>query len=361
MEVRYAAGDGVLVARRDRWLLLGTSQGRSLTSLLDQLWDDLGQPAARSLALATVARHLPGTPVAWLDGASGDHVAEGGATATRHGDRWELAVGEPGPPASYRLVEGVVAARAVEVTGSMPLTTDGAAAPAAPGSVIDGIPAEILAAARTTPPPSYADAAPASDPEPEGSHTVRRQVAATDTDHDHHTVTRGAVASEPAGGHLEQTTSDTVLAVRCERGHLTDPVAAGCRACGAVVPAQEPQRVLRPQLGVLRLPDGELVPLDRPVVLGRQPAPSGPGDWPHLVTLPTDSTYLSRRHARIDLDGWHVLVRDLASRGGTTVFVPGRDPEKIRANEPYLLEHGTVLDLAGAFQVTYLATTEEDA
>jgi pSer/pThr/pTyr-binding forkhead associated (FHA) protein len=108
---------------------------------------------------------------------------------------------------------------------------------------------------------------------------------------------------------------------------------------------------------VLRLADDTEVLLDRPVVLGRRPTPSGPGDWPHLVNLSGDSTYLSRNHLRIDLDGWHVLARDLGSRGGTTLFAPGRDPERIRAHEPHLLEPGTVVDLAGAYQVTLLTTT----
>jgi pSer/pThr/pTyr-binding forkhead associated (FHA) protein len=75
------------------------------------------------------------------------------------------------------------------------------------------------------------------------------------------------------------------------------------------------------------------------------------------VNLSGDSTYLSRNHLRIDLDGWHVLARDLGSRGGTTLFAPGRDPERIRAHEPHLLEPGTVVDLAGAYQVTLLTTT----
>ena len=361
VEVRYSPGEGVLVARGDRWLLVGTSRGGGLTSLLDQLWDDLGQPSARALVLATVTRHLPGTPLAWLDGATGDHLAQGGATATRRGDRWELALpGDRGTPPTFRLVAGVAAAGAVHVTGAVPVA---GGVPAPEGVVIAGVPPEILAAGRTTPPPSY-DAAPAVPEAEPGSGTVRRHPAAhreTDTDHDHHTVLRPAGTAAPTGGHLEQTTSDTVLAVRCDRGHLTDPLGPVCRACGGPVPRQEPQRVIRPQLGVLRLAGGELVALDRPVVLGRQPSPAGPGDWPHLVGLPPDSTYLSRSHLRIDLDGWHVLAEDLSSRGGTTVLAPGRDPEMIRAHEPYLLEHGTVVDLAGAYRLTYLSRTEEDA
>ncbi len=336
MEVRYQPGDGVLVARGDRWLLLGTPPGTAPAGLLDQLWDDLAQPSARSLAEATVARSLPGIALAWLDGATGDHLAVPGATSTRHGDRWELRVGGSSGPATLRVVEGVVAAGAVEVIGSVPVCP---VPDTSRGAVIDGIPPAILAS--TGPAVPLVPATPSA--------TVRRDATA-DPDHDQHTVAR---AADPRGGHLEQHTSDTVLAVTCPRGHLTDPLAPACRGCGAAVPDQEPQRVLRPPLGVLRLPDGGLVPLDRPVVMGRRPAAAGPGDRPHLVRLPQDSTYLSRAHARIDLDGWHVTVRDLGSRGGTTLFSPGRDPEKIRAHEPHLLEDGTVVDLAGVWQVGF--------
>ena len=89
------------------------------------------------------------------------------------------------------------------------------------------------------------------------------------------------------------------------------------------------------------------------MVFGRKPAGSGPGDWPHLVHLPRDSTYLSRLHLRVDLDGWHVLARDLGSSSGTTLLVPGREPEQVRAHEAHLLEDGTTLDLAGVYPVRF--------
>ena len=81
----------------------------------------------------------------------------------------------------------------------------------------------------------------------------------------------------------------------------------------------------RPTLGGLRLPTGEVVPLDRGVVLGRKPAPlEDSTDWPHLVHLPSDHTFVSRMHLHIELDGWNVLARDLDSRGGTMLTMPGR-------------------------------------
>jgi hypothetical protein len=101
------------------------------------------------------------------------------------------------------------------------------------------------------------------------------------------------------------------------------------------------------------------VPLDRGVVFGRRPAPVPEShDWPHLVHLPQDSTYVSRMHLQIELDGWLVLARDLGSRGGTTLRIPGRLPQRIRANERYVLEPGHALDLADVYEITYEVTTE---
>jgi hypothetical protein len=354
VDVRYVPGRGTLLARSGRCLLVAVAAD-TIPGLVDQLWQDLGRPDAAVVALATLRRHAPGTGAAYLDVATGHQETEWPAAVERVEGAWRLGAGDLGAGSvKLPLLEGVVSAALLEVTGALPADLG----PVATGPVIDGIPPEILAStrpgqwsARTDPPLEPAV----------GSTTVQRPaIPAGDTDHDHHTQRRDlpvpAGVAAPASGHLEQTTSDTVLAVRCHDGHLTDPVAPTCRSCGATVPEQEPQRVLRPPLGVLRLPGEELVTLDRPVVLGRRPGPAGPGDWPHLVQLPVESTYLSRHHLRIDLDGWHVVARDLGSRGGTTLFAPGRDPEKIRGHEPHLLEHGTVVDLAGVYQVTYLTT-----
>ena len=110
----------------------------------------------------------------------------------------------------------------------------------------------------------------------------------------------------------------------------------------------------RPLLGGLRLPTGEVVPLDRGVILGRKPAPAeGSTDWPHLVHLPSDHSFVSRRHLQIELDGWDVVARDLESRGGTTIAPPGRDPQGMRPGEAYVLEPGTVLDMAHVYAVRF--------
>ena len=154
--------------------------------------------------------------------------------------------------------------------------------------------------------------------------------------------------------HLAHATAPTVLAVSCPLGHLTPPISPQCRVCHQRVAPQEPRRVDRPPLGGLRLPTGEVVPLDRGVILGRKPAPAeGSTDWPHLVHLPADHSFVSRRHLQIELDGWDVVARDLDSRGGTTIAPPGRDPERMRPGDAYVLEPGTVLDMAHVYSVRY--------
>ena len=51
-----------------------------------------------------------------------------------------------------------------------------------------------------------------------------------------------------------------------------------------------------------------------------------------------------------------MLARDLGSRGGTTLRVPGRAPERIRANEPHVLEPGNRLDLADVYEILFEVT-----
>lgn len=202
-----------------------------------------------------------------------------------------------------------------------------------------------------------------TDAEPESGPETGPEVGPDTGDHDGHTMMR---LDEPTPAHpgdsdghtvLRSDEHETVLAVHCPEGHLTAAFGDVCRVCGAPVPPSEPHHIPRPQLGVLRLPNGEVVPLDRGVVLGRKPAPIVGGErWPHLVHLPAQSTYLSRRHLQIELDGWLVLATDLGSQGGTRLHAPGREPELVRPHEPYVLEHGWVLDLADVYAVTFEVT-----
>ncbi|OLR89798.1 FHA domain-containing protein [Actinokineospora bangkokensis] len=109
-----------------------------------------------------------------------------------------------------------------------------------------------------------------------------------------------------------------VLAVRCSQSHLNPPEARQCRACQGPIAEQEIEEVPRPVLGALRFSTGDLIPLDRGVVIGRAPDASATAQGVrHVLKVPGDD--ISRTHAEVRLDGWRVLVVDLGSRNGTSV------------------------------------------
>ncbi len=395
VDARYTSGAGVLLGSGAHWVLLTDPADEQV---VQEIWDVLAMTAPSGAGvvervLAIVEKAFDGDPpgMAVVDFTSGasTSLSRGAGHVRLVGPARVLSLDGGSDPdelsPTRRLVGGVVGAQRVELrpisTRTAPVHhAQEAEAPAAATGMIDGIPAAILAAKGPDgPPPRTRIRRPAEDtgaltdtsePDPllaarieEGTRTtirtpsephrapaphqsdVGRQVGEVD-DHD------GSTTFRPA--HLSHSTSPTVLAVSCPLGHLTPPAAPQCRVCHQRVAPQEPRRVDRPPLGGLRLPTGEVVPLDRGVVLGRKPAPAdGSSDWPHLVHLPKDHSFVSRQHLEIELDGWDVVARDLDSRGGTTIAPPGREPQRMRPGDAYVLEPGTVLDMAHVYAVRF--------
>jgi hypothetical protein len=393
VEATYARGAGVLLGSGAHWVLL-TDPGDE--QVVQAIWDVLATtappapsgPTVAERVLAIAEKAFDGDPpgLALVDFSSGasSSVSRGAGHVRLAGPTRVLSLDGGSDPdtlaSTRRLVGGVVAADRVELrpvsvrTAPALRATQQVDAPPASSALIDGIPEAILAARGPDgPPPRTRVRRPAEDtgalpdtsePDPllverieTGAHTTIRPASAPhrapapdhhDVDHDHD----GATSLRPA--HLSHSTAPTVLAVSCPLGHLTPPASPQCRVCHQRVAPQEPRRVDRPSLGGLRLPTGEVVPLDRGVVLGRKPAPAdGSTDWPHLVHLPADHTFVSRRHLQVELDGWDVVARDLDSRGGTTLTAPGREPQRMRPGDAYVLEPGTVLDLAHVYAVRF--------
>ncbi len=354
METIYVGGPGVLLARSHRWLLINADPP---LEQLDAWWELMGTAGpVHDRLIASLEAAFPERKVALVLVDLDDHtpiVTWGAGQVEESETGRRLTVGVAGFGSARPLLAGVVPASSVEIR--IPQAT--------PSVLIDGIPADILASTSDGPPtrPMFRAADATYNPDDELDDvevTVPRLLS---------DILGGeaipAMASEENGApiyrseaseHLRQSTHETVLAVHCPDGHVTPAYTPTCRVCDQTVDGAEPQRMPRPRLGGLRLPTGELVPLDRGVVFGRKPAPvPDSNDWPHLVHLPQDSTYVSRMHLQIELDGWLVLARDLGSRGGTTLRIPGRLPQRIRANERYVLEPGHALDLADVYEITY--------
>lgn len=149
-----------------------------------------------------------------------------------------------------------------------------------------------------------------------------------------------------------------VLAARCPYGHLSPAHAAQCRVCRHPVPPQPGFEVARPALGRLRFSNGEVVVLDRSIIMGRNPMvpPGYTGEQPNLLKLSDPGKDISSQHAEVRLDYWHVVVNDLGSTNGTHVVLPGREPLQLRPDDPVAIEPGTRVILAGFVDFTFEVT-----
>jgi hypothetical protein len=143
-------------------------------------------------------------------------------------------------------------------------------------------------------------------------------------------------------------TVPTVNAVLCPDGHPNPEQAGACRVCRKSVAKQPPVAIPRPVLGVLRMSTGDLITLDRGVVIGRNPQADREvgGERAHVVRVSSPDKDISRNHMEVRLDGWRVLVTDLGSTNGTWVARPGEEPQRLGSGEALPIEPGTAVSLA---------------
>jgi hypothetical protein len=157
---------------------------------------------------------------------------------------------------------------------------------------------------------------------------------------------RGATASP---------TGPMVPAVSCGSGHPNPPEAQTCRSCGRAIIERQITQMPRPVLGRLRFDTGQIVDLDRPVVVGRKPPEDEQvnGETARPVVVPDPDQALSRVHAEVRLEGWQVLVVDRRSVNSTYVALPGKPPVQLRPNEPFLLVPGSNVMLGDVVSFTF--------
>ena len=146
---------------------------------------------------------------------------------------------------------------------------------------------------------------------------------------------------------LEAIPPGTVLAALCPSGHANAPHSSTCRLCGQPIDVAEPVPVQRPVLARIRLSTGDVIDLDRPVVLGRAPYASrvAASELPRLVPVPSPNQDISRAHAQIRAADWQLVVTDLDSTNGTTVRPPGRAPQRLHPGQEIVVEPGWSVDL----------------
>lgn len=274
--------------------------------------------------LGAVAAEAPALPLvagaAWVAGLSMD------ATGPTRVDADPVAVAEPVEAASTAATK-VPAAEPVEVDIEATVTE---APTAAAGETDADTPTVAIDNLETSPEGydylfgdtmyrSVADAAVRED-EPEAEDAPAEVSVG---DHDGHTVLTSDIA-KLRGRRKPKTAADTPPAA---------PVA--------------------PNVSLV-LADGSREPLSQPILVGRSPSVSqvSGGKLPKLITVGGADQDISRTHVRFVLEGGTVVVTDLHSRNGTTIAMPGKDPQKLRAGEPTSVIVGTVVDLGGGVTFT---------
>ncbi|WP_125773485.1 FHA domain-containing protein [Antribacter gilvus] len=263
-----------------------------------------------------------------------------------------------------------------------------APAPASDGDgLVPGVPSLIAGVPRewagSTPGAAHRAAQVAAEEEAraaEAGAEQARQPEADDegdgVDHDGNTVMSSAIADLRAAAGMTGPPpqfqapptpgTQEILALSCSQGHPNPPSRDACRTCGTALegdahPAPRPSlgRVVitggTATSGAVGSRGGQVVELDRPVVVGRRPRSSttSASDMPRLVTVSSPQQDISRSHVQITLEDWHVLVADLATTNGTTLMRPGQQPRRLHPNEKELVADGDVVDLGDGVTLTF--------
>jgi hypothetical protein len=157
----------------------------------------------------------------------------------------------------------------------------------------------------------------------------------------------------PQGDHDGETLS-LEEARRLRAGGVLPPAA----------PAAAPASAPAVPLGRLRLSTGQVVLLDRTVIIGRRPGSSraSGAEMPHLIGVDSPQQDISRNHVEVRAEGDSILATDLQTTNGTTLLRQGAVPTRLHPGEATIVVAGDVLDLGdGVTVVIETPATPADA
>ncbi|MCC4906726.1 FHA domain-containing protein [Microbacterium sp. cx-59] len=118
------------------------------------------------------------------------------------------------------------------------------------------------------------------------------------------------------------------------------------------VPTPRAPRIPR----AILLPDGERVPIEGTLLVGRGPRTERvDGEHlPTLVPIPQAPRDVSRSHVRIWSDGTRVQIEDLATSGGTALVDAGGVAVRLIADRPAEVQPGSVAELPGGARIRFV-------
>ncbi|MFC7788290.1 FHA domain-containing protein [Microbacterium sp. MAHUQ-60] len=103
----------------------------------------------------------------------------------------------------------------------------------------------------------------------------------------------------------------------------------------------------------IRLSTGQVVELDRVVIIGRKPRSTraSGSTMPHLIAVDSPESDISRNHLEVRPEGDSVVVIDLHTTNGSTLLRPGADPVRLHPGEQTLVLGGDVIDIGDGVTV----------
>ncbi|GAT74329.1 FHA domain containing protein [Microbacterium sp. HM58-2] len=122
--------------------------------------------------------------------------------------------------------------------------------------------------------------------------------------------------------------------------------------------SEAPTQVIPVQAGAtgrIRVSTGQVVNLDRTVIIGRRPRSTraSGASMPHLVAVDSPQQDISRSHLEVRPEGDTVVVIDLHTTNGSTLLRPGADPVRLHPGEQTLVLSGDVVDLGDGVTVAF--------
>lgn len=154
----------------------------------------------------------------------------------------------------------------------------------------------------------------------------------------------------PLGDHDGATIS--LAEVRRLRAEAGAPAPAAPDAPTELIPTTDAPQAAH---GVVRLSTGQVIELDRTVIIGRRPRSTRASgeSMPHLVAVDSPQQDISRSHLEIRPEGDSVVVIDLRTTNGSTLLRPGADPVRLHPGEHTLVLSGDVVDLGDGVTVAF--------
>lgn len=210
------------------------------------------------------------------------------------------------------------------------------------------------------------DAADGDDAAPEEDDAAAEDAAADSTDAPSdidefemlfgQTIHRPASESAvpPAGAGLP---ADAAVAGDHDGATISAAEARALRKDAAPVSPEAPTVALDvvPSEGRIRVSTGQVVTLDRTVIIGRRPRSTraSGANLPHLVAVESPQQDISRSHLEVRPEGDTVVVIDLHTTNGSTLLRSGSDPVRLHPGEQTIVISGDVVDLGDGVTVAF--------